>query len=475
MKRIPAAPLFGPVLALVWGCAPAEGPNAADAPDGLITTGRLYEEMVDLEGLTRFPDPAYKTVQFSSYDRRSNLPEGPDWFANSDGFGGEPIPGFESVLVEPGADSIGQYLMAEVDGPGALVRLWTARIDGEVKLFLDGSDDPLWEGPADDFFRRYLSAFEEASDLSMEALMGTIYQRDATYAPIPFARGLKLVWIGNLSHTHFYQVEVRTYELGTRVETFRPEDLRTYAETIDRVAKTLADPDSDYQIGRSGSSTGAEIMIDQDLGPGEAGDALEVSGPGALERLELKLEAPGLDEALRQVVLKVYSDGHRTPQVESPLGDFFGAAPGINPYESLPFAVRSDGTMVSRWVMPFKDSLRIRIENRGDQPVSVTGSALPAAYVWDDERSMHFRARWEVDHDMVPDPAAVQDLPFLMARGQGGVRGNHLPPHEPEPRPDPLRELVGRGRREGLRGRRHPALPLRHRLGGLLQLLLVHP
>ena len=74
--------------------------------------------MIDMARLTRFPDPAYRMVQFSSFDRRSQLPGGPEWFANSDGFGGEPIPNFEKVLKEPDENGIGEYLIAEVVGPG---------------------------------------------------------------------------------------------------------------------------------------------------------------------------------------------------------------------------------------------------------------------------------------------------------------------------------------------------------------------
>ena len=76
-------------LILFAGCGPTS--SGGDA----VTTGSLFEEMIDMAALSVFPDPAYKTVQFSSYDRRSMLAGGPQWFANSDGFGGEPVPGFD--------------------------------------------------------------------------------------------------------------------------------------------------------------------------------------------------------------------------------------------------------------------------------------------------------------------------------------------------------------------------------------------
>jgi hypothetical protein len=103
-----------------------------------ITTETLFKEMIDMVGLTYFPDPPFRTVQFSSFDHRSTLPGGPDWFANSDGFGGEPIPNFEQVIREPGEDGMGEYLIADVQGPGAIVRLWTAAIlctTGQPKIF----------------------------------------------------------------------------------------------------------------------------------------------------------------------------------------------------------------------------------------------------------------------------------------------------------------------------------------------------
>ncbi|NIM52870.1 MAG: DUF2961 domain-containing protein [Gemmatimonadales bacterium] len=424
-----------PLPILAAGCGPVERPGDT------VTTGSLYEEMIDMVGLTKFPEPAYRTIQYSSYDRRSRVPGGPDWFANSDGFGNEPVPGFEAVLREPDEEGIGQYLMADVAGPGALVRLWTAAIEGTVQLWLDGRSEPVYDGPANDFFHKPLDSFPQSADLHRASLERTLYQRDAAYAPIPFARRLRLVWTGDLARVHFYQLEVRKYAPGTRVVTFSPEDLSTYRETIDRVTAALADPDANLPP-RSQSDARA---IAVELQPGEAEDALSLEGPAALERLELKLEAPQISRALRQTVLHIHFDDHPWGQVQSPLGDFFGAAPGINPYQSLPFTVLPDGTMISRFVMPFERSLKIRLENLGNQPVAVTGSAHPVAYDWDAERSMHFRARWRVDHDLIADPAAVQDLPFLVAHGQGVYVGTTSILLNPSPIPTPYGNWWGEG------------------------------
>jgi hypothetical protein len=380
----------------------------------VVTTGSLFAEITDLEALARFPSPAFRTVQFSSYDRRSRVPGGPDWFANADGFGGEPIPNFEKVLQAPEGDGPGEYLMADVTGPGAVVRLWTAAIAGRVRLYVDDMEHPLYDGEAEAFFRHPYDAFPELKDIDVERFRATIDQRDASYAPIPFSRRLRMVWVGKLDDIHFYHIGVRRYAPGTPVDTFRPSDITKFRETIDAVTQALADPDA---LPASPSSKPPRT-IKTSLAPGETQEVLGLEGPGALERFWLRLDADDLDAALRQTLLHVVCDDFPQGQVQSPVGDFFGAAPGINPYRSLPFSVGEDGRMTCRFVMPFEKSLRMVVENLGAQKVLVAGEALPADFTWD-ERTMHFRARWRVDHDLIASGDDVQDLPFLLARGKG--------------------------------------------------------
>jgi hypothetical protein len=390
---------------------------ACAAPTGgrpHVTTGTLFEEMIDLEGLARFPQPAFRTVQFSSTDRRSRVPGGPDWFANADGFGGEPIPGFEAVLKAPQGGGPGEYLMADVPGPGAVVRLWTAAIAGRVRVDIDNADRPLYEGEAEPFFRHPYDVFPQMRSVDGGRFRTTVDQRDASYAPIPFAKHLRIVWTGKLDEIHFYHIGIRRYRPGTAVASFRPADIATFRTTIDRVTAVLADPESRPA---SPSSRPARSFV-VELAPGERREVLNLEGPGALESFWLRLRSEDLDAGLRQTELHIICDGFPRGQVQSPVGDFFGAAPGVNPYRSLPFSVAGDGRMTCRFVMPFERSLVMVLENRGGQTVRAAGEAVPRDFAWDG-RAMHFRARWRVDHDLVASGEDVQDLPFLLARGRG--------------------------------------------------------
>ena len=84
MSRTRTGWFLGVTLTLILAAGYGPSERSGDA----VTTGSLYEEMIDMVWLTKYPEPAYRTIQYSSYDRRSVLPGGPGWFANSDGFGG---------------------------------------------------------------------------------------------------------------------------------------------------------------------------------------------------------------------------------------------------------------------------------------------------------------------------------------------------------------------------------------------------
>ena len=102
-----------------------------------IHLGTLLDEMMNLERLTTLPSKAYRVVQYSSYDRRSQKAGMKGWFSNSDGFGGEPIAGFQEIIQQPDEAGSGRYLICDVSGPGTILRLWTAGINGNIRLFLD--------------------------------------------------------------------------------------------------------------------------------------------------------------------------------------------------------------------------------------------------------------------------------------------------------------------------------------------------
>jgi hypothetical protein len=393
---------------------------AAEA--SVVTTGTLLEEMIDLDRLARWPEPAYRTIQFSSYDRRSSTSEAPGWFSNADGFGGEPVAGFQKVLREAQGDQRGLYLVAEVAGPGAIARGWSAGMAGVLRVYLDpavdgsgsGEGTLIWQGPAFDFLARRSSHYLKSAGIGLDA-KDAFSQEDADYFPIPFARGLRVTWEGKLNELHFYHLQVRLYEKGTKVRTFDPkQDLKELQPQFEAAVAALIKPES---LRRSEPAKLEGVI--------EPGRTLTWSapnqGPGAVRELKLRLQADPVEPALRGCLLRIAFDGSQRPHVEAPVGDFFASGPGVNPFSSLPFSVERDGTMTCRFVMPYERSARVEIVNRAVSPVRLDGSILISPWQWD-ERSLYFRAKWRADHDLLAGEGAL-DLPYLVAIGKGIFAG----------------------------------------------------
>ncbi len=409
------------------------------ADQALITTGSLFQEMIDLKRLTYFPDPAYRVIQYSSFDRRSRLPQGPGWFANSDGFGGEPVPNFEQVIQPYTPGNPGRYLIADVNGPGVVVRTWSAAIAGQLEMYVDGN--LLYEGEAIDFLHRPYHQFAQIETVNQPRLERTLYQRQSAYTPMPFKENLRIIWIGNPEDIHFYQVEVRKYKENTAVQSFSPKDIDSYRDVIDRTTAVLDNPDAEFPQPADNQTR----PIQAGLFPGQGKDVLVLSRPLAVTELRLKVDAADIDRALRQTLLHITFDDYPWPQVQAPLGDFFGAAPGINPFVSLPFTVHPDSTMVCRFVMPFQHRMVLRLENRGRQKVQIQGQVGYQDYVWDEQRSMHFRARWRVNHQLTSSNKQVMDLPFLLAEGSGLYVGTTSYLLNPNSVPTPYGNWWGEG------------------------------
>jgi hypothetical protein len=391
---------------------------AAESGAPVVTTGTLLAEMSDLGRLARWPEPAYRTVQFSSYDRRSTTSEAPGWFANADGFGGEPIPGFRKVLRESHEGKPGLYLLAEATGPGAIVRGWSAGMAGVLRVYLDPAESSegtlIWEGPTDGFLVRRSDHYLKLAKVEL-AVGDAFKQEDADYLPIAFSKGLRVTWEGTLNELHFYHLQVRLYASGTVVRTFDPQaDLKTFENQVRRAVSGLIKP---------AVETGGEpIQLQGSIEPGRGWSwSPQVQGAGAVRELRLRLQADPLDAALRGCLLRLSFDGSQRPQVEAPVGDFFGSGPGVNPYASLPFSVESDGSMTCRFVMPYEKSMRLEVINYTKAVVRLEGAIRLGPWSWD-ERSLYFRAKWRTDHDLLAGGSVI-DLPYAVVIGKGVFAG----------------------------------------------------
>ena len=369
-----------------------------------ITERSLLAEMSNPDAVAKFPQSNYRCLQASSYNRASTNRTQPNqdtsgWFADSDGVG------FIRTETINGRQ---EWVMMEHQGPGCITKMWTPffyydfndRVGANVRIYLDGSDTPVID-------ESLITLVLGKGTFAPPFAMPTARAGDS-YAPIPFGRGCKVTMV---RRPFYFIINYRAYPEGTQVETFTRAGHATAAPDLERAGKLLtALPTANKGAIRKASR----------ISPGAG---LTVKLPGGRKALrQFSLRMPGAvtnPETLRSTVLAMTFDGEET--VWCPVGDFFCSADSLHPIHTWQRTVTANGTMLCRWVMPYRQSGQLRILNLGKQPVEINLRADVAPWDWD-EHSMHFHANWRPD-DVVPGTPFV-DWNYIDIRGQGVFVGD---------------------------------------------------
>jgi hypothetical protein len=370
----------------------------------------LLEEMIDRDAASRFPSPAYTCKQQSSYDPATKTASDPaGWFANND------WSYFRRFEKHDGRE---ESVMLDAAGPGCVVRIWATAFNprGTIRVYIDDAAKPAIEERVDRLI---------GGDALVGKPLSAVQARGMNlYLPIPYAKHCVVTYDRpyfwkkgqeKQENQLYYQVNYRTYEPGTQVESYSREAFDKAKETLAKVQKTLLDP-----AGAAPETGVAQSAKTVTLGP-KATTVTKMSGSGAIRKLSVKLEAKDLMAATRSTVIEIEFDGVRT--VWAPVGDFFGSGVGVHPFQTWWRSIAKDGTMTCYWVMPYKQSATIRLTNLGSQDVQATVGALAGGYQWDD-RTMVFHANWR--HEFPLDAAKKIDWNYLEASGKGVYMGDTL-------------------------------------------------
>jgi len=393
-------PAFLLTLPALDGCSRGLGKGSAAGTKKAVTMKRLVGEMADLRNLAEFPDPPYTTRQFSSYDRASKSPT-ENWFANKD-FG-------EFIRVEDKGDHK-EWVMMDADGPGTIVRIWSANPKGSLRFYLNGGETAAFECKMNDLLGGTDPHFPPPIGATASAGWNL-------YFPIPYSKHLKLTCD---SKEFYYQVNYRTYAAGTEVEDFSMKAVDDLKDEISSMTARLESKDSPVP-----SLKGAGHVA---LDPGQTVTMFNdhhLWFANEIHNMRIHVEAADMNAALRGIVLLAWFDDEKQPAVRCPLGDFFGTSPGVNAYEALPLGMLQDGTMYSRWTMPFRRRARFEVINKSDAPAkiafSIEAQKIPGG--WNDH-TMHFHADYHAEYNMATRP--FRDWNYVEAHGKGVFVGDAL-------------------------------------------------
>lgn len=317
-----------------------------------------------------------------------------------------------------------EWVLMEDKGPGAITKMWAVCFyyglgdtkGGNLKIYLDGEDEPT-------IFCNFFELLQ-GKDFVQPPLAAETRRAGNCYLPIPYAKGCKVT----MDKKVFYNIiNYRSYPEGTKVRTFSMEEYRQSAELVDNVKQILAKGCvQDEEETRNSLRT---VRQEKRLSPGGTLELAIANNqkPGAVRLLTIRLQADDQAQALRSTVLKASFDGERT--IWTPVGDFFNIGVGMKSYRMWERAVEEDGTMVCRWVMPYRENSKWSLENLGQQTVTAEISITSGPYTWTDQ-SMYFHTSWRMDD---PTPGfPLFDYNLVKVEGTGVYVGDQFTVLNPE-------------------------------------------
>ena len=366
----------------------------------------LINRLTDMEAVAVLPAEGETCVQWSSYDRSSvydaETGKYVKWDANGDGH----------QFIRQEGDV---WVAAEMEGPGCIWRIWSAQAkEGHVRIYLDGASEPAVDLPFDGYFNRKNAPFIYPS------LVHTTAAGRNCYVPIPYQKSCKIVM--DKDWGAYYHFTYSTFPKDTQVPTFKRDLSPQETAALQAIDKYLTE---DLGI--------TPVPLPQErrwisapnvaAAPRSGQMVTKLEGQGAISCIKVKIDmTKHTNDDLRNVDLCMFWDGEQEPSVRVPLGDFFGSAPGVNTYKSLPLGMTDDG-IYSYWYMPFANGAVIELENRGNSLVTASFDITRVPLTRPIGELGRFHAKWHRDAFLPEEPERWIDWTMLKATGRGRFCG----------------------------------------------------
>ncbi|MBM3881364.1 MAG: DUF2961 domain-containing protein [Verrucomicrobia bacterium] len=361
---------------------------------GVLWSG--WAAPIGLEALYRLDRlPAFKTSvkigSVSSYDRSGG---------NDDGFSGK----YSFVR----RDEQG-VVLADLQGPGVIYRLWTPTPTEDIIEFLfDGETEPRVAVKYRDLFLGKHPAFPRP-------LVGFGAGGYYSYVPLPYARSC--VVRVRAPKVQFYQINYATYDPA--------ENIRSWSATPDALSQQQRQQTIDlwHRTGRDLSQFTAHprILIQSHhqtvrLAPHSSAQVFhQAKGGGRIVGLQL-WPASQIASKARDLLLKISYDGDE-PAVLAPLGDFFGYAWGQPAVQSLLVGTTGE-TNYCYFPMPFQRSVTVELVSERNEPVEL-GAQISVAALPLQPNEGKFYALWHRENPT----RSGQPFTFIDTAGRGHLVG----------------------------------------------------
>jgi hypothetical protein len=427
---------FFSLAAMTEAEAQRQPDNKAVALKMELTCKSLLEELTDRSRLAEYPGGAWSLNHVSSYDRRSVAKDQEGWYANND---------LDNYLRKENNQGRDEYVLLDAAGPGVITRFWVGGSPNKkahLRFYIDGQTRPFWE--ADHTGALIGQNTAVGSPLSQRTIeQDTLHINEGSqpghnlYAPIPFARHLKITYDkapGDTAGGFWYNIDYRIYRPGTAMESFSGRSTSRYAAAFHKTNMEL-------QVFMDESPLKAKVPGEKkvkdlsfSLDPGSA-RTLELEGEraGSIRKILLSLEGSNLrgdlDDAVKDLWLQIEFDGRQCVNV--PVGFFFGSGDQLLTAEDWYSKCDTLGNMAAYWVMPYRQGAVVRLVNRGTDKIAGSLSVSTGNWTWDG-LSQYFHAGFKrMDHFMT-EKERGQDFTYLELHEKAGTYvGDRLQVYKP--------------------------------------------
>lgn len=234
-----------------------------------LTYPEIVNRLTDLEALAKLPEKGEQSAMWSSYDRQSKVDSATgefiNWEANDDGLNPQ-------YIRKEGDNEV----LAEMEGPGAIVRIWSASPrDGKVKIFIDSEEKPVLDLSFIDYFKPSVAAFEFP-----ELVYKTNARGFNNYIPITYQKSCKIV--AEPGWGQYYHFNYITFPENTKVPKFNPQLDESGSNALAKVNEFFAE-----KIGKHpGNLSDEKSSIQETIESGEVKQVLRLENTGAITSLK---------------------------------------------------------------------------------------------------------------------------------------------------------------------------------------------
>jgi hypothetical protein len=277
--------------------------------------------------------------------------------------------GIESASIGGQVEGNGEQVLAELKGPGALVRWWYPQAGGQVACYFDGEAKPRIDCRTEQLFQHVPALGEDRQPLLM---------------CLPYAKSLKLV----LREAKAGQFRIDYLKFATEMP------VATFSTPQASAARGML-PALEYRYHQLGWGTHREAdpyrrytCEPKTIEPGKSLPLITVpasgnEAAGTVQWLKLIAEPAVLEN--NDLWLEVTVDGESSPAIAAPARMLFPALRGgANHYN---FVMTNRGGFTSMLAMPFGAGITVAARNNGAKPIAKVGAAISVSTSSVDERA----------------------------------------------------------------------------------------